>query len=76
MEKQLKDFLPESELFKINVRTNPKMGESFHVRQTPLMLILQNGKEIWRQEKVISESGLLHYLGLKNSQQENELREN
>jgi hypothetical protein len=76
MEKQLKSFLANIELFKINILANPKMGESFRVRETPLMLLLHNGREIWRQAHPLSETGLLEYLGQQSSRQENELSEN
>jgi hypothetical protein len=76
LEKQLKSFLPDIEFFKINIRANPKMGESFHVQQTPLTLFLHNGKEIWRQADPLSDAGLLYYLGQNSWPQENELPQN
>jgi hypothetical protein len=76
IEKLLKSFLPGLEFFKINIRSNPKMGESFHVRETPMTLFLHNGKEIWRQANPLSEAELVSMLGQKSSRQENEFSEN
>jgi hypothetical protein len=76
MEKQLKSLPADIELFKINTLVNPKMGESFHVGETPLMLLLHNGREIWRQAPPLSETSLLFYLGQQSSRQENKISEN
>lgn len=67
VEKQVKEFLPSIDFLKINVRSNPKVSSSFHVYTTPLVLILQNGKEIWRQPDAFSENELCSYLSLMSA---------
>jgi hypothetical protein len=70
MEKQLKGLFPDIEFFKINIGTYPKVGASFHVQETPLTLVLHNGKEIWRQTNLVAEVGLLDFLTHKNGRHE------
>jgi hypothetical protein len=74
MEKLLKGFLSGMEFFKVNILANPKMRESFHVRETPLLLFLHNGKEIWRQAHAFSKADLVSLLGAKIDGQEKENR--
>src|SRR5689334_14891635 len=61
-EKQVKAILPSIDVLKVNVKHNPKVSTSFHVDQTPVVLILENGKEIWRQASSFSENELQSYL--------------
>jgi thioredoxin-like negative regulator of GroEL len=66
----VKDNLPAIDFLKINVRTNPKVSTSFRVEATPLVLILQNGKEIWRQANTFSVIDLRRHLNLMDAKNE------
>ena len=76
IENQIKSFSPEMDCFKINMQLHPKMSESFHVRETPLILFLHNGKEVWRQFYPIPDAELLNHLGHKQAGRLNEVSEN
>jgi hypothetical protein len=76
MERNLKGSFPDIEFFKINIGLYPKVGESFHVQQTPLTLVLHNGKEIWRQANHASPDGLFDFLTPNTGRQEKQVPEN
>lgn len=76
MEKQLKGDFPDIAFFKINIDTYPKVRESFHVKETPLTLVLHNGREVWRQATHSSPKGLFDFLTPESGWQEKEVPEN
>jgi hypothetical protein len=62
IEKHVTERLPSIDFLKIDMRTNPQVGSSFQVYETPSLMVLQNGKEIWRRTISFSESELYTYL--------------
>lgn len=59
LEKQIKTVLSHTEYFQINTLLHPKIGESFRVKETPLVLVIQNGREVWRQTNGVNTDILL-----------------
>lgn len=69
VEKLVKECMPSIDFLKIDIRNNPKVSTSFNVPAAPFVLILQNGKEIWRQRNGFSEDEILDYLTLMSTSQ-------
>ena len=61
--KQVKDQLGDQiKIVKIDVDKNQALATQWQVRGVPIMVLYQNGKQLWRQSGVLSKEQILNVI--------------
>ena len=64
--KEVKDNLGDQvSIIKIDVDKNQQLAAQYQVRGVPTMILIKNGKQLWRQSGVLSSSDLIKIITQK-----------
>ncbi len=53
---------PQVRLVKVNTEVEPSLGNSWHIRSIPTMVLVKNGREVARQSGAMSSDGIIDWV--------------